>query len=187
MITDEHKKELFSCAYLGAISARSGANFSSSSGAFDYGIDVEFKQVISRSARDKFKSKQRLCSSGIEFHAQVKCTENLRNLITDEAHFSYDLDPDNYNDLVIDGGLSAVKKILIVVAVPSNESERLEIIDDKEKMILKNLAYWVNLMGMDGTQNSSQIAVRIPKKNIFSHETITTFFKLVREGKKLEI
>lgn len=173
MITPEHRKELFSFSYLCAIAAQAGANLSLGDGFFDYGIDAAFKQVISRGDGGK------MVSSGIQFEVQAKCTGNIRKLVSDEQHFSYDLKVDNYNQLIEQ---SLVPRILVIVGVPK-EDERLTIELENERMILKNLAYWVNLIGMGPSSSAGTEAVRIPKKNLFTPATVESFFdRISKEG-----
>ena len=177
MITPEHRNELFSISYVGAIAGQAGANFSFKPGHFDYGFDVEFKEVISRRRTD---GSVRLVSSGVLFLAQVKCTEGLRELKDIPDIFSYDLDADNYNDLV-SNPQGSVKKILLVVDVPP-ERERLYIALNEHSMRLSRLAYWLDLSKKEPTKNSSTQVVHIPKANVLTPDVILSLFERIKSG-----
>lgn len=177
MITSQHRKELFSFSYLSAIAAQAGANLNLGDGFFDYGIDAAFKQVINKVDNGK------LVSSGVQFEVQAKCTENIRKLVSDEQHFSYDLKADNYNQLTEQ---SLVPRILVIVGVPK-EDERLTIELENERMILKNLAYWVNLIGMEASSRTGTVAVRIPRQNLFTPSTVESFFDSISKEGILDI
>lgn len=181
MITIEHRKELFSYSYLCAIAAQAGSNLSLGDSFFDYGIDATFKEVLSKKLSN---GKEKLKQSGISFEAQIKCTKNLRSLNSVENHFSFDLNTDNYNDLVIHNP-GTLPKILIVVGVPEIESERLSINTNDELMTLKNLAYWANLAGENPTSNSGTKVVLIPKINTFTPVVINKFFECIKNQERL--
>jgi hypothetical protein len=176
MITPEHRKELFSISYVAAIAGQAGANFSFKPEHFDYGIDVEFKEVISRRRVD---GSERLVSSGVLFLAQLKCTEGLREIKDNPDIFSYDLDADTYNDLV-SNPQGSVKKILLVVDVPQ-ENERLHIALDEHYMRLSRLAYWLDLSTKEPTQNSTTQVVHIPKANVLTPDVIKNLFTRIKD------
>ena len=112
-ITVQHQKEALSQAYVRAVIAKAGFNFGKTE--FDYGIDGTIKDVINRNGRYVESC------FGINFQLKSSCNVTIENGLV-----VYDLESKNYNDLVAES--SMLPNILILLALPSNSDEWLEVI-----------------------------------------------------------
>ena len=122
----------------------------------------------------------RFVYSGINLDLQIKSTCSHRE---DADSIIYDLRNKNYNDL-IDVKSHATKKILVVFIMPKNKDEWLS--QDINSLILKKCAYWVYLGGKPKVRDSeSTTAVKIPKQNIFSVDTLNRLMTKIQNGEDL--
>ncbi|NER20093.1 MAG: DUF4365 domain-containing protein [Symploca sp. SIO1C2] len=106
--------------------------------------------------------------------AQVKCTTLAKE---NNGLVKYPLKVENYNKLI--NIKSFVPRILIVVLVPHNISNWLEI--SEKETIMKKCAYWASLKGKKPTNNKKTVTVEIPKENLFTPEAIS---KLMQQAAK---
>ena len=84
-----------------------------------------------------------------------------------DANIIYDLRVENYNQLVIE---TDVPRVLILYLMPSDSDQWLS--HSVDELILRKCAYWVSLMGMLPSRNSSTQRVEAPLANIFSHDEL---------------
>ena len=68
MLTTQHRQELLSRAYVAAVAASVGMNFSTRD--FDYGIDLTLHEVTTRKSR--ITGKRRFVESGRTLDIQIK-------------------------------------------------------------------------------------------------------------------
>lgn len=167
-ITVPHQKELLSQAYVRAVVAKAGFNLSKDE--FDYGYDGTIKEVEVRNGRYR--------DTNLVVNYQLKSTCNIE---IENDDVVYDLDKDNYNDLIEVNTMNP--QILILVALPSNPDEWLDI--SPERMIIKRCAWWCSLRGLKETNNSSKKRIRIPAKQLFTPEALIEIFKKVNGGRSL--
>lgn len=94
----------------------------------------------------------------IEFQAKATSRELLRS---DGIHFP--LPVKNYDDLRVD---TLVPRILVMLLLPNDNGDWVTQ-SDKE-LCLRYCAYWLSLVGMLPTPNSSSVMVAIPTSNVFN-------------------
>lgn len=158
------RKELFSEAYVKALSAVCGCNYSIYK-KDDDSIDIGF-------------TKKGLLGTGQVYSPkidiQMKCTENLRDL---GEHFSFPLSLKNYDDLRVLNASSP--RILVVQYVPENVSQW---VDDNNSnyMILRYAPYWLSLRGQPESANETSETVHLPKAQRLTIDALNNLF--VRAG-----
>lgn len=171
MMQENDIKEGLSKSYVRAICNHAGYGISSDEP--DIGCDLTVKDVLRRDSG-------RFVYSGINLDLQIKSTCSHRE---DADSIIYDLRNKNYNDL-IDVKSHATKKILVVFIMPKNKDEWLS--QDINSLILKKCAYWVYLGGKPKVRDSeSTTAVKIPKQNIFSVDTLNRLMTKIQNGEDL--
>lgn len=167
-ITIQHQKEALSQAYVRAVIAKAGFNFGKTE--FDYGIDGTIKDVINRNGRYVDSC------FGINFQLKSSCDISFEN-----GHVIYDLESKNYNDLVTES--SMLPNILILLALPSNSDEWLEVTLDQ--LVMRKCAWWCSLEGQEPTTNETTKRIAIPDCQIFSPTTLVDLMEKVKGGEKL--
>jgi hypothetical protein len=143
------KMEEFSRAYICALAARLGYNWSRPSVDME-SIDITFNAAfpntsIRRSPQINFQLK----CTGLSFHK--------------DGYLHFPLKVKNYNDLL--GANRANPFYLVVVCVPEDEKEWVE--EKPEEMILKYSAYWISLKDEKETRNTTSVTIKIPKHQKF--------------------
>jgi hypothetical protein len=95
---------------------------------------------------------------------QLKCTN--RGRLT-RQHLIYPVKRKNYDDLRLADLI--VPRLLVVVTLPS-DSEWLE--QSERRLILRRCAYWASLRGLEERENVRSISIRLPRRNVFSVESL---------------
>lgn len=149
-------EESLSVSYVSAIVAKSGASFDIVSR--DFGVDVCVRNV------ENFNGQ--LIDVGVAYDCQLKATINWD---MDDESVVYDLEADTYNKLVYRHSRTTYPCILILLCLPKEECEWINITDEELK--LRKCCYYYYLSG-DPTLNKKKIRIRIPKQNIFSPEVV---------------
>jgi len=108
--------------------------------------------------------------------AQLKATINLGS-VNAEGNFSYSLKKKNYDDLI---ELCQTPRILIVLDMPVDPLDWMNISEDE--LIIKRKAYWVHLVGLPETDNTSGKTVYIPKINVFNEAALSQLIERSRKG-----
>jgi len=108
---------------------------------------------------------------------QLKCT-GREVLLDTELRFT--LGRKNYDDLRIEELL--VPRILIVVLVPSNIEDWLQI--SESHMQIRHSGYWVSLRGYPVIEEQSKV-VAIPRTNLFTEESLTAMLQKIQIGENL--
>lgn len=170
-MTEQHIKEQLSVAYARAVAARAGVLFSKDE--LDYGTDGTFKEVTTYNIK-----RNRYNTNGFSIDFQAKASENV---IFEDNYLVYDLDADNYNDLVrVDIGMP---RILILYVLPEERDEWLNISDNEA--IMKRCAWWCSLKGLAPTTNERTRRIRIPRGQIFTPDKLVELLSKVRRGEEL--
>ena len=167
-ITVQHQKEALSQAYVRAVIAKAGFNFGKTD--FDYGFDGIIKDVINRNGRYVDSC------FGINFQLKSSCNVTFENGLV-----IYDLESKTYNDLVAES--SMLPNILILLALPSNSDEWLEV--TAERLVMKKCAWWCSLDGREPTTNQATRRIAIPDCQIFSPAALVDLMEKVKGGEKL--
>ena len=168
-ITENHQLESLSRAYLAAVCAKAGLILKT--GNFDYGIDVDIAEVISR---PKNAGSGNRFFEGNQIRFQLKCTKNY---IEENDMIYYDLDSENYNDLCEPANPSKLLG-LFVLDGDFNSS----IVYSENELILKRCLYWFSLLNAEKTANKSSVRIAIPKQNLICPTSINSLFQLLKEG-----
>jgi hypothetical protein len=167
-ITNQHKEELLSVAYLIATCAVSGVKFGETR-RHDYGIDGVFEK-LGTSLDDNFPN-------GYPLNVQIKASINAK---IGKADVTYKLDTSTFNNLVERNSKPrAVPTILIVLALPKDPVQWLE--TTHENLLLRHGCYWMKLSG-ELSANSASQTIKIPKANLVTPQAIWDLLTLVEEG-----
>lgn len=169
MLTTEHKKESCSIVYLRAIATKAGAFVTAPER--DYGTDLMVTEIKNR---PKAGGGARYFD-GSCFKIQLKCSENIT---IEGDNVVYDLEADNYNDLV--DSSSNIERILVLFHIPENEAEWITL--DAERLSLQRCCYWHYLKGGTATNNTATKRIRFPSTQIFNHDSITDIFNNINTG-----
>ena len=137
-------QEQLSLAYVRAVVFRSGLSLSRPD-VDDHGIDGTIVDPHRRGV------------NRVDF--QLKSTTSYG---TTASTVGYDLRVQNYNQLIVEDD---VPGILILFIMPDDDDQWL--LQDEEELCLRKCAYWVSLMGMARSSNSSTQRVSVPLVNIF--------------------
>lgn len=155
------KKEQFSLAYVGAVAAASGYSVhkpSVDNESIDLGISARTAGAI-RSPR---------------LELQIKCT----SLTPEPEYIGFDLKKKNYDDLRHTNLL--VPRILVVVLVPGDVNDWID--HDERCLVLKHCGYWVSLLGLPEKANRRSVAVRLPRRQLFSPTGLQELMALIAGG-----
>lgn len=102
---------------------------------------------------------------------QLKST--TRYEVKDE-NIVYDLDKDNYIELIKD---KDVPRVLILFIMPDDQEQWIR--HSLNELCLRKCAYWVSLVGKDPSRNKSTVRVRVPMGNIFSPNGLIDMFNQI--------
>ena len=169
MLTIQHIEEGLSRAYLMAVAARAGVNIGAQQ--HDYGVDGTI-------ARIRILDGGRHVEDGIKFDFQLKATTKWR---LNEDNVSYSLEAKTYNDMVERcSRLRTVPLLLVLMCLP--DEQRLWLENDEEHLLLRRCCYWMTLAG-NSTINSSTVAVRIPRSQLLTPDSLIKLLDEVAAGR----
>ena len=97
---------------------------------------------------------------------QLKATATVP-AVTPAGEFAFDLPRKNYDDL---RRLNHVPKLLVLFVMPRDAGDWL--FNDENALIARKCCYWCNLYGQPATENEKSKTVYVPKKNIFTADTL---------------
>lgn len=167
-MTIEHIKECLSGHFTGIIANSRGYRIDN--GDLDYGVDFQVKRTVVMNIRDK----PRYIQDSRYIDLQLKCTTE-NGVFVDEACIKYDLEVKNYNDLVHRRAEGIVPLILILVVLPSDQNEWVNI--DDNGVLLRRSAYWFRPNGDDEySENVSTKRVSIPYSNKLDLNCFDNFY-----------
>jgi hypothetical protein len=166
MITEEHRKEGLSRAYIMAVAHHAG--FNCALREFDYGIDGTFIEVSDMTAGGKVESGFKL-----DFQAKASIRATHANDV-----IKYPLEADAFNRLVARQGGTA--RILILLELPVNPDEWLTLTD--EQLVLKRCAWWHSLAGQMPTPNANTQTIQIPATQRFDVPALNALMNRVKAG-----
>lgn len=170
MITDQHKEEQLSRAYVHAVVAHAGFIFEPAT--TDYGVDGAIRMVHDRNGR-RFVG-------GHSLDVQLKATTNW-SLV--DGELVYDLEAKTYNDLVDRfTEARATPMILALLCLPKDEVDWLSITTDE--LVLRHCCYWCRV-GATKTQNTTTQRIKIPEVNVLDQNAVAMLLEKVRKGEAL--
>jgi len=172
MVTDEHRKENLSRAFVQAIAAGAGVSISIGGRSHDYGVDGSFYRV---SIRDDKRTED---GTSIDF--QLKATTNfMRN----DNVIRYELETRTYNMLWSRGQQKCmIPAILILLCLPKAPVDWLSL--SHENLILKHCCYWVGAPSKK-TENAQSVTIAISKGQLLTPKELIRLLGLVHKGKGL--
>ncbi|MGC1878581.1 MAG: DUF4365 domain-containing protein [Rhabdochlamydiaceae bacterium] len=154
MLTEEHRKEDLSRAYVQAVAAVAGVIVSINNRSHDYGMDGSFHEV-------SLLNGQRV-ESGITLDFQLKATTRV-DAQNDFVAFSLDAKTIN---LLVDRTKrpAATPAILIILSLPKEPDEWLKL--SERELILKNCCYWSHISSL--TNNLYAATQRVSRDQLFN-------------------
>lgn len=172
MITEEHKKESLSRAFVQAIAAKAHLSVRINDRSHDYGIDGAFHKIAIIN--------QRRVEQGLALEFQLKATTDF---VKNNESIKYDLDVNAFNMLA-----DRVQKpyvtpaILILLCLPKNQEDWFSL--SENELVLKNCCYWA-CIDMQKSSNKRTVTIEIPRKQTLSPQAINRMFDLLEQGNKL--
>jgi hypothetical protein len=168
MLTEQHRKEGLSRAYLQAVASHAGlcCNYAT----LDYGVDATVHSVVELPSG-------KLVPSGFPLDLQLKATVDWQDR---DGSIAYDLQADTYNSLVARANQPrATPLVLILLCLPQQEDQWLSASVDQ--MILRHCCYWLCLKG-EHTTNTRTKTILIPKVHVLDTTALARLIKLVETG-----
>jgi hypothetical protein len=168
LLATSDRQDLYSVAYVKAIVATAGFNFTKPD--LDRNSDdLHIEHLVTSNFEPKYG----------RLILQVKCS--YAHEIERDNCIHFPLKVQNYKHLI---QMKIEPRILVVVHVPSPTSEPW-IEYDNEHAIFRYKAYWLSLMGYQPTKNDTSITVRIPTTNLFDVDAVRFLMEhMVAEGNK---
>lgn len=161
-LTLDQQKEQFSVAYVHAVASAAGCSIKDVK-VDDDSVDVT---VVSRIEGKKLHSP--------ELNIQLKATSQD---ILDELELTYPLKLKNYEDL---RKRTLVPRILVVMVVP--EDADLWLRQAEFKTHVYRCCYWTSLWGLGATRNTSNVSVKLPRKNLLTPVTLSSIMSTIADG-----
>ena len=162
------QKEEFSYAYVRAVATVAGCVCERTTAPLDrLGIDLILTGL---------KSPQ--LENFPILYAQVKCTS--RDIVNDDL-VRFPLSVKNYNELRRINRYPPI--ILIVVVVPEKVEDWLQ--QSEASLCLQYSGYWLSLAGAVATENKDNITVSIPRKNVFTANSLELIMQQILTGERL--
>lgn len=159
LLTDAYQKEALSFIYAQAIAARS--RYSTSIPSPDRnGVDLQVQ------AGGRLRPALDL---------QLKSTVSLTG--TGDGLVRYPLNRRNYDLLRIH---SQVPRLLAILDLPNDIDQWMTI--SAEKLVLRNRAYWLSLLGYPETKNQKSNTVKMPEENLFNVNNLRRLMEQSRKG-----
>jgi hypothetical protein len=167
-VTQNEQKQQLSVAYVHAVAARAGYTCQVQT------VDEDSVDVLI-GARGYAHHQAVVRSPRIE--VQLKATSSLRLAA---KHLSFPLKRKNYDEL---RAPALIPRLLLVLLLPENPAEWLE--TSEECMISRRCAYWLSLLGMPETSNTSSVSVRLPRAQRFDVEQLQGLMQRVSRQEPL--
>lgn len=161
MITQAHRLEALSKAYIRIVAARCGLTHSSPEP--DYGVDMSLHQVVKRDGR--------LVQSNSTLEIQAKSTTRA---VVEDTVVKYDMQADEHNKLC---GKVSTDRILVLLVLPPEEEQWTTI--SEGGLILHGAAYWFSFKRRPKTKNVGSVRLDIPRENLFTVEGLRAIMERI--------
>jgi uncharacterized protein DUF4365 len=168
-MTDEHRMEQLSRAYVQAVAAVCGCNCARPEP--DYGVDLTIRRVVKR--RNQYEE------AGLTLALHLKSTKVPTDLSDEDV--SYDLDVRTYSQLR--RTTRASPAILVLLLMPSECDEWLY--HDESRLEIRRCAYWLSLRSQPPIPNSSTIRVKISRQNQFTPSQLERIMESIKRKEDL--
>ncbi len=167
-LTQGHKMESLSRAYIQAVAGQAGLNVRIAPKAeFDYGVDGTFQFVKSY--------QNKLVESGHPIDFQVKATTNWR---INNNEITYAMEVAAYNKIADrSSDNTAIPMILLLFCMPEKPEDWIA--QDGEQLLLRKCCYWYRITG-ELSDNTSSVTIRIPISQILTPTAIVELLQQVR-------
>ncbi|MFO0826300.1 MAG: DUF4365 domain-containing protein [Gemmataceae bacterium] len=164
-MTDEHRMEQLSRAYVHAVAAVCGCTCARPDP--DYGVDLSLRQVQWVGGD--------LMPAGRPLDIQLKST---RTATLEVGHVVYDLDRRAYDWLRRATRVSP--RYLILLVLPTTRSDWLG--HSEQQLELRGCAYWMTLRGEPSVLNTSTVRIRIPRTNQFTPANLERIMDAIKRN-----
>ena len=155
MITTAHRMESLSRAYLQAVAAQAGLNYSVHT--YDYGIDITLREVE--------RAGPYYVETGRTIDVQLKSTTAD---VEGETEVRFDLDVRTYDHLRAEHPLGT--RVLVLLVLRPEEAGWVTHTGDG--LLIGGRAYWAVLRGHPPVANTATVRVSIPRPNVVTPEVL---------------
>lgn len=153
------QQEEMSLAYIHAVAARAGYDYTGRVGRDTASVDGEIS-----SDEGLFPA----------FKYQAKSTSRL---IVDGDAIVYDLNVKNYNDLCVE---SRESRLLILVSIPADIADWTSV--DEDALCIRCAGYWHSLRGEQPSTHSNSQRIRFPESQRFDPDQLLTLMRRIEAG-----
>ena len=164
-MTDEHRLEQLSRAYMHAVAAAAGCTCARPEP--DYGIDLTLRRIVWRGSEWVPGSR--------DLDVQLKSTTTAA-LTPNEV--VYDLDVRAYD--ILRRSTRSAPVLLLLVLFPAEPADRL--IQSEDRLEIRGSGYWLWLRGMPAVTNTSTARVHIPRQNQFTPTVLERIMEAVHRN-----
>jgi hypothetical protein len=168
VITEAHRKELLSRAYVEVVTALCGMAWSRPEP--DYGVDLILHRVGTIEGRR--------VQTGYPLEIQLKSTVCAE---ARDEEIRYDLEADAYGKLAASNVGS--ERILVLLVLLRGEENWTSITE--AGLLLRGCAYWISLKGRPAGEQKRSVRIAIPRQNVFSPEALKEIMRRVEMGESL--
>jgi hypothetical protein len=163
-MTDEHRMEQLSRAYVQAVAAVCGCTCARPEP--DYGHDLTLREVQSR--RGEYGP------WGRSLDLQLKSTTTAEMTAGEVV---YDLPVRAYN--MLRRATKHAPALLVLVVLPPSRGDWLA--HEENRLSICGAAYWLSLRGAAAVTNTSTVRVRIPRVNLFTPAELTRIMTVLQQ------
>ena len=177
MIPQAHRQEMLQSAYVAAVAAQAGIKAEFSAGT-EYGVDGRFELVTELVT---LRGDRLLCETGYSLDFQLKSTTNCRTIKRSpegREDLSYRCEAATYNKLVLRNALGTAPILLLVLCLPENPSEWLNV--TPAALALQGACYW-HFVRETQTISGSSLALRIDRSWLFTPDSLKGIMNEVQE------
>lgn len=164
VLTQNHRQECLSLAYVHAVTGLAGVNLIIGR-RHDYGVDGTLRAIVEINGRH--------VESGYPVDFQLKASMRWE---CDGSDVVYDLEAHTYNDMV---GRTANEcpLVLMLLCLPKDSHHWLD--TTEKELVLRHGCYWTILEG-EPTKNTQTKRVRLPKSNLLTANAIKDILAIER-------
>jgi hypothetical protein len=163
-MTDEHRMEQLSRAYVQAVAAVCGCRWSIP--VPDYGVDVNLRRVVRKRGRYR--------EAGPSLYLHLKSTTVPAAVNPD--HVSYDLDVGAYN--ILRSATRDSPSLLVLLVMPPDRVAWVNHTEDR--LELRRCAYWLSLRRQPVVPNTATLRIQIPRQNQFTPEQLERIMQSIQ-------
>jgi len=167
-MTDEHRMEQLSRAYVHAVAAVCGCSCAKPDP--DYGVDLSLRRVDQRGGLYREISRS--------LHLHLKST---RTDTRDATHVVYDLEKRAYD--LLRRSTRTAPALLVLLILPADRDQWID--QNEDRLELRRCAYWYSLRGLPSVPNEYAVRVRIPRQNQFTSDQLLWIMERIQRNEDL--